>query len=352
MNIKKTNTIIIMMAFLIMVTACNKQKSPSITEDESNTEVSSMSSEESDTSDTDKEPSKASEEEPSETLEHELSQAEQEESSQNPKKEISDTVEEESSQTSEEEAPKIPAEEQTKTTEEESAQENVKSDQMVNEKENYDKYFSNSVFVGDSVMEGFAQYIRGQRKNGVSMLSNAQFLTSIMGIKVADIIGETEGHNHRYYTYRGKEQPLEKILSEMGVERAFIMLGMNDLGVGFSAEETINKYRKMIPFIKETNPNLEVIVMTTTPKTAATWLPDYIPNQNFGSPLLNKFADMLKVMCEEEGIEIVDVNAAVRGADGHLPDEYSRDNFVHINNKCSAVVLDTLREFAKIQLGE
>lgn len=215
-----------------------------------------------------------------------------------------------------------------------------------------DKYFSNSVFVGDSVMEGFAQFIRAQRNKGVSVLSNAQFITSVMGVKVADMAGETSGENRRYYTYRGKEQPLETILKEMGVERAFIMLGMNDIGVGYSPDETIERYRKMISLIKETNPDLDLVVMTTTPKTAAKWLPNYIPNKNFGSPLLNELADKLKVMCQEEGIKVVDLNSAVRGPDGHLPNEYSRDNFVHINDKCSVIVLDVLRQFAKTQMEE
>ena len=102
----------------------------------------------------------------------------------------------------------------------------------------------------------------------------------------------------------------------------------------------------MIDLIKNTNPDLDIVEQIPTPKTASKWLPDYTTNRNFGSPLLNELADMLKAMCEENGIKVVDVNAAVRGPDGHLPDEYSRDKFVHINNECSAVILDFLREFA------
>ncbi len=214
---------------------------------------------------------------------------------------------------------------------------------------NYDEYFTNSVFVGDSVMEGFAQYVRAQRNSGVDMLSNAQFLTSLMGITVYDVVNYTTGAKC-YFTYRGKEQPLKTILQEMGVSRVFIMLGMNDIANGFSTVDTTNNYRKMIDLIKNTNPDLDIVVLTPTPKTASKWLPDYTTNRNFGSPLLNELADMLKAMCEENGIKVVDVNAAVRGPDGHLPDEYSRDNFVHINNECSAVILDFLREFAKIQM--
>lgn len=213
----------------------------------------------------------------------------------------------------------------------------------------YDEYFTNSVFVGDSVIEGFAQYVRAQRNSDVDMLSDAQFLTSLMGITVSDIVDDTTDAKC-YFTYKGKEQSLEIILQEMDVSRVFIMLGMNDIANGFSTIDTTNNYRKMIDLIENTNPNLDIVVLTPTPKTAAKWLPDYTANKNFGSPLLNELADMIKTMCKENAIKVVDVNAAIRGPDGHLPDEYSRDNFVHINNECSAVILDLMMDFAKIQL--
>lgn len=320
MKIRATNIMLIVIAILIITTACTRQEVPTVTEDQLNTETLPISTTESVTS--------------------------------TPEDESLLTTEDELLSTEEDEAALIPEDELSSTPIEEPVSEEVQSEQTVTTNNNYDEYFSNSVFVGDSVMAGLAQYIRGQRKNGVSVLSDAQFLTSVMGIKVADVVGDSASDNRRYYTYRGIEQPLETILNDMGAERVFIMLGMNDLGVGFSTDETIERYRRMIPLIKEVNPGLDVVVMTTTPKTATKWLPNYIPNRDLGSPLLNELADKLIVMCEEEGINVIDVNAAVRGPDGHLPNEYSRDDFVHINDKCSAVVLETLRQFAKIQLGE
>jgi lysophospholipase L1-like esterase len=246
--------------------------------------------------------------------------------------------------------PTIEQEPESTTEDNDSLQiEETSTPSVSDDKVNYDQYFTNSVFVGDSVMEGFAQYVRGQRNSGVDMLSNAQFLTSLMGISVYDVVNATTDAKC-YFTYRGKEQPLETILQEMGVNRVFIMLGMNDIANGFSTVDTTNNYRNMIDLIKNTNPNLDIVVLTPTPKTASKWLPDYTANRNFGSPLLNELADMIKTMCQENGIKVIDVNAAVRGPDGHLPDEYSRDNFVHINNECSAIILDFIMEFAKIQL--
>ena len=82
---------------------------------------------------------------------------------------------------------------------------------------NYDEYFTNSVFVGDSVMEGFAQYVRAQRNSGVDMLSNAQFLTSLMGITVYDVVNYTTGAKC-YFTYRGKETTSGNYITRNGCE--------------------------------------------------------------------------------------------------------------------------------------
>lgn len=212
-----------------------------------------------------------------------------------------------------------------------------------------DSYFTNSVFVGDSVIEGLAQYVRAQRNSGVSMLSDAKFLTTTYGIKIADIVGDTADVS---YSYQGAEKPLETILREMGVTRAFIMLGMNDMASALAVDETIDRYRRMLALLVDTNPEVDIIVFTVTPKTATKWLPSYCANKNFGSPLLNELAEEIKAVCVEEGYKCFDINAVVRDANGNLPDDYSRDDYVHINNKCSEVVLTALREFAKAHTEE
>jgi lysophospholipase L1-like esterase len=216
-------------------------------------------------------------------------------------------------------------------------------------KEAYDGYFANSVFVGDSIMEGFAQYVRAERNGGVSMLADAKFLTTTYGIRVADIVGDETDAS---YAYQGQEKPLENILQEMGVGRVFIMLGMNDIAHGFTVEETLARYRRMLALFSATNPDVDIVAFTTTPKTASQWLPSYVPNQNFASPLLNELAEGIKAVCAEEGYKCFDINAVIRDASGNLPSEYSRDDYVHINNKCSAVILAALREFAQTQTKE
>ena len=53
-------------------------------------------------------------------------------------------------------------------------------------------YFDNALFVGDSIMEGIRQYVAAQRQEG-EMLGTARFLTTTMGVSLADLVGDRDG---------------------------------------------------------------------------------------------------------------------------------------------------------------
>lgn len=212
-----------------------------------------------------------------------------------------------------------------------------------------DDYFNNSVFVGDSITEGLAQYVRSQRKIEPT-LGDAKFLTTINGMKLADCAGD-RGDKTIYYSYKGAEKSADQCVDEMGVDKVFIMLGANDLGVGFSVAETIDRYHRTIDKILEAAPGVEIIILLNTPRNASSWLPDYIPNKNFGNPLIDEFVEAVKLMCEDRGLPYVDLNTALKGGDNALPEEYCRDGFDHINDAGAAVVVSTLHEFARSTLS-
>jgi len=208
-------------------------------------------------------------------------------------------------------------------------------------------YFENSLFVGDSILEGLAQYVRAQRQNGAEMLSDAKFLTSIMGIRVADLIGETAEHERIRYQYRGAVHEFSEIISIAKPKRLFLLVGMNDLAGGATVNDTVMRYERLLLHLKTNFPTLEIVVMTPTPKTSSSWLPDYCKNPEFGSPLLRSFADRLLSLCKSLSVPCVDIFTALADESGNLPDHFSRDNYVHINDLGSAVVVDTLNRFAK-----
>lgn len=209
-----------------------------------------------------------------------------------------------------------------------------------------DAYFDHSMFIGDSIMEGIRQYVAAERKNQTT-LGEAKFLTSIMGITVADLVGDTDPC--MYYSYGGKEAPLEELLDGMDINRIFLMLGLNDLSATTaSAKEVAERYARLITNLKEwfSDSDIEIIVITIPPKVASSWLPDYVTNRNFGNERINEFVDALIAMCDENEIDYIDAHHALQDETGVLPNEFCRDDYIHLNHAGAKVIVDALYAFA------
>ena len=206
-------------------------------------------------------------------------------------------------------------------------------------------YFDNTLFVGDSIMENVRRYTVTQRQEGET-LGTAQFLTCSTGIALADIIGEWE--RGVQFSYQGKEQPLEKIVAEIAPQRVFLLLGMNDIaGAEGPISVIIDRYIRLISNLQAVNPDMEIIIITSTPKVASQWLPEYLPNRNFGNELIGEYAAELVKMCQEMEIPCIDLYTALKDENGALPDAYCLDGYVHLNDVGSAAVVDTLNAFAE-----
>lgn len=210
-----------------------------------------------------------------------------------------------------------------------------------------DAYFEKTSFIGDSIMEGIRQYVAAERKNRTT-LGEAKFLTSIMGITLADLVGDN--NPCMYYSYGGKEAPLEELLADLDINRVFLLLGLNDLSATTAAtEEVVERYARLITNLKESFSEIEVIVITTPPKTASSWLPAYVTNRSFGNERIGEFVAALIAMCDENGVPYIDAYGALKDEAGALPDDFCRDGYIHLNNAGSEVVVDTLYAFVSSQ---
>ncbi len=211
-------------------------------------------------------------------------------------------------------------------------------------------YFEDTVFIGDSIMEGIRQYVAKNRAKEPT-LGSAEFLTSTIGVSVADLLeGEKDGP---FYRYKGTGQPLLQILPQMGCKRIFLQLGLNDMAAADPiVAESIEQYAQLIDLLQDTVPDAEIIVITNPPKVASAWLPSYTPNRSFGNKLIAEYVDALIQMCEKRGILYVDAHAALLDDNGALPDGYCRDGFVHLNDAGSEVVVEELYRFAEERIGQ
>lgn len=210
--------------------------------------------------------------------------------------------------------------------------------------ERNDAYFDGALFVGDSIIEGLRQYVATQRKE-TPTLGESEFLTSIMGITLADLVGDNTPRI--YYSYQGKEAPLEDLITAIAPRRVFLLLGLNDLSAADpSVEETVERYGRLIDNVKATLPEVEVIVLTNPPKVASSWLPAYTANRNFNNELIKEFVTALADMCDERGIPWIDIHSCLMDEAGALPDDYCRDGYLHLSNTGAQVVVEALYDFA------
>lgn len=207
-------------------------------------------------------------------------------------------------------------------------------------------YFDNALFVGDSIMEGIRQYVAAQRQEG-EMLGTARFLTTTMGVSLADLVGDQD--NGVQYSYQGEERPLEDIVAEITPRRVFLLLGLNDLASDTDPliADVVDRYIRLIDTLQTACPGIECIIITNPPKVASRWLPDYTANRHFSNELIEDFVDALTQMCRDNNIPYVDAYECLKNENGVLPDDYCRDGYIHLNHQGAAVVVEALEAFAE-----
>ena len=192
-------------------------------------------------------------------------------------------------------------------------------------------YFNRSVFVGDSVMVGYQLYLASHRD---SLASGAKFLAAT---SYATYHANKENSN-MHPLFRGVRQPVWKSITQMEVDRVFIMLGTNDL-VGMEPQATANGIIKLAEKIRAAKPGIEIHLISMTPVYAGT---------NKGC-LNNAGIDTLNVLLLQaaitNGYGYVDINSYLKDATGNLDPKYSSDKYVHQNNSAYAVWDQTLRSY-------
>lgn len=103
-----------------------------------------------------------------------------------------------------------------------------------------DPLFENALFVGDSFTSGLKDYAK----------PNAYFIEEV-GMTLA----------------KGLQRLPE--LEGIAPSRIFILLGINDLGHGYSSEEFVEQYRQMTDALKERYPRTTIYLQAIAPVTAS-----------------------------------------------------------------------------------
>lgn len=187
------------------------------------------------------------------------------------------------------------------------------------------EFYSGQVFMGDSIMSGFATY--ASKKTAPEWLNNVIFLSKVSwGISSA--LSDNNGP-----MYQGKSQNICETLTQIKPERIFINLGINEMNglgsPGYSIDKLLNKYGELIEGIKTAVPMSKIYIINITPCTVEK------ETAIFSNATIKEFDNKLKEKSNEWGFVYLDL--ASEFGDSLAP-ELSSDKFVHHNDKAYSEV--------------
>ncbi len=180
-------------------------------------------------------------------------------------------------------------------------------------------FFADAVLLGDSRLAGLVLYTAPKVKYDFAIES-----LSISGVFTKNLADDGKG---------GKTT-IANALGECEFGKIYLMFGVNELGWPYSST-FIGEYRRVVEYIKETNPSANIYVMTMFPTTKK-----YSDAHNNCNDLISERNALLAAMAAEEGVCLINTaDALCTGEDFVLPDDLSGDG-VHGNRTANRQIRD------------
>ncbi len=176
-------------------------------------------------------------------------------------------------------------------------------------------YFSDAVFMGDSLADGFRVYA------GPLGLSDtgAHYLTA-------------KSLSPRSFTQPGAminfgTGPIDPwaVLEQVNPKKVYVTLGTNAL-VSMEPQDFIDSYYVMIDMIKQKAPNAVIYVTTITP-TAATI---QAARPNLSIARIYAANQLIARMCNEKGLGLINLYDVFKSASGYLREDVAYSDGIHL----------------------
>lgn len=184
-----------------------------------------------------------------------------------------------------------------------------------------DSYFDDAVFVGDSRTEGLKMY---------SGLDSSQFFSSV-GMDVDKVFTD------QVVSLNGQLLTVAQALEQASYSKVYIMLGMNELGWVYESVFADN-YARIIDTIRESHPDATIYVQSILP--VSQWKDG--SNDIYTNANVVRLQKALVAMCEEKGVNYVNVAEGIQDEQGHLPSEATQDG-VHLTPEYCQRWMDYLK---------
>lgn len=191
-----------------------------------------------------------------------------------------------------------------------------------------DSWFDDAVFIGDSIA-GTLQLYAGQHGE----LGSAVFLCRTS----YSITTAVNGAMLLYY--RGQGYQPKELLPETGAKKVFFLIGMNDVAC-YNDEQYAALWSALVEGIRENAPDLHIFFQSVTPIARSQ------PNSVLTNERIDRYNELLRDFCAENGCCYVDVASCFKNENGMLRAELCRDGYVHLILDAGAIWCAALKDAA------
>lgn len=205
------------------------------------------------------------------------------------------------------------------------------------------KYYSKSVFVGDSLPRMFRNYVVNEvQKKHPDYFKDTKFFTAYSyQLYTATLVKPSSSRVN--LVYRSSDITLCKLMEKLKPEKLFILAGLNDK-IGERTEKGMEYIDKIMALMEEYAPDTQVYFFSLTPVTAKV---------ETKRPKLQSKWDAYNVelekKCAEVGAIYIDIATNLKGENGLMKKGISHDGEYHLNDKGNAIWFQTLLDFAQAE---
>ena len=221
-------------------------------------------------------------------------------------------------------------------------------------------YFDDTMFVGDSQLAKFRNYVKKQWKEKEWFFSNVDFRAE--NSYLFRFVGYTyipRAEKHLIHlTDGGEDTTLYDLVKKKHPQKIFVLAGLNDAlttdytmdvqGRDETGYDRAARYvREMTELVREVSPETEIFVISQMPVARGFYQGSsdcYACRDRFD--LVNT---TVQAECEKLGIRYLDLATGLKDEEGLMPEEYCEGGSFHLNDAGYAVFARELLDFAQAE---
>ncbi len=214
-----------------------------------------------------------------------------------------------------------------------------------------DGYFDDSVFVGNSIMLHYKNYVADKRVALPDLLGNAKFFAAASFSLYNNKHQKPTDKDCALPVYRGEKLNIMQAVEAMEAKTVYLsLMALNDIALYKDGEtgvnETFELFKELVADLKESFPNINIVVMSNT----------YLHKSSSGMKKLNNTTvnnlnNKVLEYCNANGYDYIDVTQVLVDTEGCLGTEFCSDVGAsvscHLNSTAYNAWTEILRDYAE-----